>query len=81
MHSLRVTIRQQPQASALTTNPALLVAAENKLDRRVGEAVDEDGAGLQPAADGLGMGDVGAPDAGSQTRSGRVGARDDVLFG
>lgn len=80
MQHLGVAVSQQAHAAPLAADAALLVAAEDGLRRQLLPAVDEDGAGLELAADALGVRDVLAPDAGAQAGVGVVGARDHFVF-
>ncbi len=80
MQRLGVAVGQQAHGAPLAADAALLVAAEDGLRRRLLPAVDEDGTGLELAADALGVLDVLAPDAGAQAGVGVVGARDHFGF-
>jgi hypothetical protein len=65
VHGLRIAVRQQSEGSPFTTNTALLVTAKDSLGRWLLEAVDEDAAGHELAADALGTVDILGPDAGA----------------
>jgi len=66
--------------SPFASNARLLVAAEEGLRNRLGEAVDEDVTGLEALSNLLGVCNILTEDAGSQTRIGVVGAGNHILL-
>lgn len=80
VHDVRVAVRQQASLAPLAADSALLVPAEDGLRRRLLVRVDEDGTGLEAAADAFRMRDVAAPDAGGEAGAGVVGARDNFFL-
>lgn len=77
---VRVAVSLEALSAPLATDATLLVATEDSLGSRLLEGVDEDGAGLEALGDLLGVGDVLAPDTGTKTGVGVVGALDDLLL-
>lgn len=77
---VRVAVSLEALGAPLATDTTLLVATEDSLRSRLLEGVDEDGAGLEALGDLLGVGDVLAPDTGTETGVGVVGALDDFLL-
>lgn len=75
-----VAISLQTLSTPLTTNSTLLVPTEEGLRSRLLPRVDENRSGFQTSADPLGALEVLAPDTGSETGVGAVGATDDVLL-
>jgi hypothetical protein len=77
---VRVAVGLDALSAPLATDTALLVATEDGLRGGLLERVDKDGAGLETLGDLLGVGDVLAPDTGTEAGLGVVGALDDLLL-
>jgi len=77
---VRVAVGLDAVGAPLATDTGLLVATEDGLGSGLLEGVDEDGAGFEAAGDALGVLDVLAPNTGTETGVGVVGALDDLLL-
>jgi len=77
---VRVAVGLDALSAPLATDTALLVTTEDGLRSGLLEGVDEDGAGLEALGDLLGVGDVLAPDTGTEAGLSVVGALDDLLL-
>ena len=77
---MRVAVGLDALSTPLATDTALLVATKDGLRGGLLEGVDENGAGLEALGDLLGVGDVLAPDTGTEAGLGVVGALDDLLL-
>jgi hypothetical protein len=77
---VRVAVGLEAVSTPLATDARLLVTTEDGLGSGLLEGVDEDGAGFEAAGDALGVLDVLAPNTGTKTGVGVVGALDDLLL-